>query len=152
MPLVEERAAIEAASVLFASVGEVLICADVDGRVNFVPESLRELRGRTVSEVFGLAVDLAMRGEHRETLHTMVQTVRGPRPGVVTVAPFESDEDIGLEGVRYVLSFRPEEVSGEADRIRLALEAHRWRREEAARALGISRATLWRKMREYALL
>ena len=152
MPVVEERAAIQAASVLFASVGEVLICADVDGRVVFAPDSYRELSGRTVAEVFGVAVDLAMRGEHRESLHTMVQTVRGPRPGVVTVAPFESEEDLGLEAVRYVLAFRAEEVSGEADRIRLALEAHRWRREEAARALGISRATLWRKMREHALL
>jgi transcriptional regulator of acetoin/glycerol metabolism len=152
MPVLEEKAAIDAASVLFASVGEVLICADIDGRILFVPESYRELRGRTVAEIFGTAVDLAMRGEHRESLHTMVQTVRGPRPGVVTVAPFESDEDLGLDGIRYVLAFRADEISGEADRIRLALEAHRWRREEAARSLGISRATLWRKMREYSLL
>jgi DNA-binding NtrC family response regulator len=32
-----------------------------------------------------------------------------------------------------------------------ALEAHRWRRVEAAHALGISRATLWRRMREAGL-
>jgi transcriptional regulator of acetoin/glycerol metabolism len=32
-----------------------------------------------------------------------------------------------------------------------ALETHRWRRVEAARALGISRATLWRRMREAGL-
>ncbi len=36
----------------------------------------------------------------------------------------------------------------EADELRHALETHRWRRAEAARALGISRTTLWRKMRE----
>jgi transcriptional regulator of acetoin/glycerol metabolism len=35
--------------------------------------------------------------------------------------------------------------------IRRALEAHRWRRAEAAHALGISRATLWRRMREAGL-
>jgi transcriptional regulator with GAF, ATPase, and Fis domain len=35
--------------------------------------------------------------------------------------------------------------------IRRALEAHRWRRVDAARALGISRATLWRRMREAGL-
>jgi DNA-binding NtrC family response regulator len=35
--------------------------------------------------------------------------------------------------------------------LREALEAHRWRRVEAARALGISRATLWRRMREAGL-
>ena len=32
-----------------------------------------------------------------------------------------------------------------------ALEAHRWRRVETAQALGISRATLWRRMREAGL-
>jgi len=35
--------------------------------------------------------------------------------------------------------------------LRRALEAHRWRRVDAARALGISRATLWRRMREAGL-
>ena len=39
----------------------------------------------------------------------------------------------------------------EAHRVRSALETHRWRREEAARALGVSRTTLWRKMRELGL-
>jgi transcriptional regulator with GAF, ATPase, and Fis domain len=42
---------------------------------------------------------------------------------------------------------------GDPDRetLRRALDAHRWRREETARALGISRTTLWRKMRELGL-
>jgi transcriptional regulator with PAS, ATPase and Fis domain len=40
----------------------------------------------------------------------------------------------------------------EAERLRAALETHRWRREDTARALGISRATLWRRMRDYGLL
>ena len=40
---------------------------------------------------------------------------------------------------------------GEKERVRKALEEHRWRREEAAAALGISRTTLWRKMREFGL-
>jgi transcriptional regulator with GAF, ATPase, and Fis domain len=35
--------------------------------------------------------------------------------------------------------------------LRRALETHRWRRVDAARALGISRATLWRRMRETGL-
>ena len=39
----------------------------------------------------------------------------------------------------------------ERDRIRAALEAHQWRRAEAAAFLGMSRTTLWRKMREYDL-
>ena len=35
--------------------------------------------------------------------------------------------------------------------IREALEQNRWRRKAAARALGISRTTLWRKMRDAGL-
>lgn len=40
---------------------------------------------------------------------------------------------------------------GEVDRIRRALSQARYRRTEAARLLGMSRTTLWRKMREYGL-
>jgi DNA-binding NtrC family response regulator len=46
----------------------------------------------------------------------------------------------------------PQAATTEAQRLRAALEEHRWRREETARALGISRATLWRRMREFNLL
>ena len=41
--------------------------------------------------------------------------------------------------------------SPEAAEIRSALEAARYRRGEAARLLGISRTTLWRRMREHGL-
>ena len=37
----------------------------------------------------------------------------------------------------------------EAEELRRALDAHGWRRSEAASALGMSRTTLWRKMREF---
>jgi DNA-binding NtrC family response regulator len=39
----------------------------------------------------------------------------------------------------------------DASRLREVLDAHRWRRDDAARALGISRTTLWRRMREAGL-
>lgn len=39
----------------------------------------------------------------------------------------------------------------EAERLRLVLEAHHWKRAEAAKALGLSRSTLWRRMRELHL-
>jgi DNA-binding NtrC family response regulator len=43
------------------------------------------------------------------------------------------------------------ETGAERDRMLRALEAHRWRRGAAARELGISRTTLWRRMRQAGL-
>jgi transcriptional regulator of acetoin/glycerol metabolism len=39
----------------------------------------------------------------------------------------------------------------EARELRAALDAHSWRRDETARALGIGRNTLWRRMRKHGL-
>jgi DNA-binding NtrC family response regulator len=46
----------------------------------------------------------------------------------------------------------PTAAAPERERILIALETHQWRRAEAAAALGMSRTTLWRKMRELGLL
>jgi PAS domain S-box-containing protein len=43
-------------------------------------------------------------------------------------------------------------ASPEARRLVQALEAHGWSRTRTARALGIARNTLWRRMKEYGLL
>ncbi len=39
----------------------------------------------------------------------------------------------------------------ERERLQAVLAAHQWRRQDAAQALGLSRSTLWRKMRELGL-
>jgi transcriptional regulator with PAS, ATPase and Fis domain len=43
-------------------------------------------------------------------------------------------------------------TSGERDKLIAALEANRWHRTQAAKDLGISRSTLWRKLREHGLV
>ena len=40
----------------------------------------------------------------------------------------------------------------EADRLLAALNRNRWKRAEAAKELGLSRSTLWRRMRELHLI
>lgn len=65
-------------------------------------------------------------------------------------------EDLPLE----ILESRPgpkplvreSATTSEAEAIRVALEENHWQRGATARALGISRTTLWRKMREAGLL
>ncbi len=59
-------------------------------------------------------------------------------------------------GARAPLALAPASVpapspDSEADRLLGALETHHWRRGATARALGLSRSTLWRRMREMRL-
>lgn len=42
-------------------------------------------------------------------------------------------------------------AAAEVDSLRAALETHHWRRADTAKALGLSRSTLWRRMRELHL-
>ena len=64
--------------------------------------------------------------------------------------------NVALAAGPAALSAAPRATSGSAgagsddeeSRIRQALESCRWRRDEAAKLLGMSRSTLWRKMRE----
>jgi len=51
-----------------------------------------------------------------------------------------------LRGIR-----RRSGVNEEEARIREALEASQWSRQKTAETLGISRATLWRKMKRYGI-
>jgi transcriptional regulator with PAS, ATPase and Fis domain len=58
-------------------------------------------------------------------------------------------EDLPLEIYEPVPA--PASATTEAETLRIALEQYRWNREATARALGIGRTTLWRKMREAGL-
>lgn len=60
----------------------------------------------------------------------------------IEVVASKSDRDVTSESI----------AEPEVSSIRSALEASRWNRERAAKTLGISRTTLWRKMRELRLV
>jgi PAS domain S-box-containing protein len=45
----------------------------------------------------------------------------------------------------------PSASGGPADDLRAVLDAHGWNRREVSRTLGISRTTLWRRMKDYGL-
>jgi len=67
----------------------------------------------------------------------------------------ESNSRGSSTAVSPATSMRPVAASAEeleTERLRSVLDAHHWKREQAAKALGISRATLWRRMRELHLV
>ena len=60
-------------------------------------------------------------------------------------------EDLPIEVSEPAPSLPVLATTEETQSLRDALDAHRWNREDTARALGMSRTTLWRKMREAGL-
>jgi transcriptional regulator of acetoin/glycerol metabolism len=68
-------------------------------------------------------------------------------PEVVAAGPAFAEEPAPLPRPRI-----PASLPVEDDReLRAALEQNRWNREATARALGVSRSTLWRRMRASSL-
>jgi transcriptional regulator with GAF, ATPase, and Fis domain len=74
----------------------------------------------------------------------------GPSAPVVSLAPAAGSSAATVPG-RGNATHRAETDAIDSARLRGALEACRWKRHEAARVLGISRTTLWRRMRELGL-
>jgi transcriptional regulator of acetoin/glycerol metabolism len=147
----DRRAVLDAASALFDSLGEVLLCVDGDFRLQFAPDDLRDIVGAPVAAILGHEVDALLRQGRRAETRALLRTPRATRGVTASLAPFVSRRE--GDTTKYVIVLRSlEEPDSARSRIVAALEANRWRRDAAARALGISRATLWRKMRDLGLL
>jgi DNA-binding NtrC family response regulator len=135
-PLRQRREDIEAiASVLLARVG-----ARAGRALRLAPEALRAL----------MTHDWPGNVRELENALEFAATVcRGQ-----TVQPEDLPPEVEAVGSRapQVEPHRhPSPEDGERASVRQALEANRWNRAETARALGVSRSTLWRRMRDLGL-
>jgi transcriptional regulator of acetoin/glycerol metabolism len=70
------------------------------------------------------------------------------RPGARNAAPLPAD---GAAPPGAPALGGAEDTRSDAASLRAALEDHRWSRVDTARALGMSRSTLWRRMRAAGL-
>ena len=157
------RTPFNAMSAAFESLGLAVVLLDRDLRIVDASPASRGLLGtpdlaghniKEFVELDGISDRLAAGSRAAGMCHLQAN---GLKPSLnVSAAPLP---DGGFEEpVRYVMALELRDTNTrqvaveDAERIRRALEDHRWRRTAAARALGISRATLWRRMREHGLL
>ncbi|MCL4819257.1 MAG: sigma-54 dependent transcriptional regulator [Vicinamibacteria bacterium] len=140
---------------------------DVEPLANHLLARVAGRRGRALRlspDALRCLIDARWRGNVREmenALEYAVAVCRGQ-----TILPEDLPADVMCTGVdvpRAAVPVAPtpapptlravdETGPPDAEQLRAVLEAHRWRREEAAQELGISRSTLWRRMREAGLL
>lgn len=116
---------------------------------------------RISPQAMRLLLDYSWPGNVRELANVMEYAVAVAK--IETILPEDLPEEIrssppmshpvatehGVHSEPGILSHGP--LSQESERLVAALEAHHWCRSEAAEALGLSRSTLWRKMKELHL-
>ncbi|MCC6622516.1 MAG: hypothetical protein IT385_14725 [Deltaproteobacteria bacterium] len=104
---------------------------------NAIEHAVAVCRGQTI-HAEDLPIDVREPGRTTRPVHgspaTHAAPASPPAPAGPVAAPHPGAED------------------DEASRLRAALEAHRWNRGAAAEALGMSRTTLWRKLRALGLV
>jgi len=119
---------------------------------------------RISPQAMRLLLDYSWPGNVRELANVIeyAVTVAGRETILPEDLPEELKRSSAVSGVAEATILQPgisasingrENSFGDAEgaRIRSVLDVHQWKRAEAARALGISRATLWRRMRELNL-
>ena len=129
---------------------------DVELLAHKLVEQLNDQGGRRVTRIAPAAlealVEYAWPGNVRE-LRSALEYAYVVGDGAVLVEADLPPEVTGVESVAPNAAIVPGAIEPpEAHRIRAAIERAAGNRERAAQTLGISRATLWRRMRRYGLL
>ncbi|MCX6543407.1 MAG: sigma-54 dependent transcriptional regulator [Acidobacteria bacterium] len=122
------------------------VCARHGRALRFSPDALRVLLGHdwpgNVREMEN-ALEYAVTVCQGQTIHPEdLPELTGDKPGTGVALASPPSPRVGS----------PDRGTGDYEHLRSVLDAHHWRRDEAARALGISRITLWRRMRRYGML
>ena len=120
---------------LLDSFGEGVIVFDAQGRVIYLNQPAKDALG----EQFDLA------SPARELMPLLAQL--GGRLKPLRVGNLELGEAMFLPSVEGPTTL----AEREKEAIVRSLDAHGWRLAETARGLGISRTTLWRRLRAYGL-
>ncbi len=157
------RLSFTAVAAAFESLGKVVAFVDAGFKIVNASPAMRglvnapDVEGRPIGEFFDIhpLMDPLQMGKRSSARCAFI--AHSENTALITAAPLA---DGAVEpDARYVFSLelrdedsRGEAAPEEAERIRHALEENRWRRTATARSLGISRATLWRRMRDFGLL
>ncbi len=120
-----------------------------DRAVILSPDALRDLLAYNwpgnVRELEN-ALEYAVAVSQTQTIHPQ------DLPLEITAAePSDRPASRPTASMDHLQSQAPSAETPEYERIRATLDQYQWRRAEAAQALGMSRTTLWRKMRELGL-
>ena len=93
------------------------------------------------------AIEYAVVVAKRETIlpEDLPHEIRHPRSAS---AEARSNSDRSSAATLPLPAFNPQL---EAEQLRASLEKHHWKRSETAKSLGLSRSTLWRRMKEFHL-
>ncbi|MDL2209327.1 sigma 54-interacting transcriptional regulator [Desulfovibrio sp. OttesenSCG-928-O18] len=113
------------------------------GSIRITPEALEKLK------------ENVWRGNVRELLHIVDRAIVVSDGNIISQESVILDDDILAaekdEQGPVPKGPHPDSGSDEYNAIREALQANRYNKGKTACALGVSRATLWRKMRQYSL-
>ncbi|MDZ7292126.1 MAG: sigma 54-interacting transcriptional regulator [candidate division KSB1 bacterium] len=114
----------------------------------------RLLTGKPITQLGDAAMDLLMRydypGNVRELENAIEHAFARTTGNVITEQKLPLA--IRHHSVIHETVTTPEKGNGECERIFQALEQARWNRNRAARFLGISRITLWRRMKALGMV